>query len=156
MEENLINLETAKLAKEKGFDIPCSNGYYESLALTVDCGRGDVIDFPYIPPRTLTQPAYGFKAENVFIAQAPTQSLLQKWLRDVHKINLYISYEVIDDSEVAYVWNIIIDIPEGTGRKKDSWDFIKRISSFSEKYMMWYKNYEEALEAGLQEALKLI
>ena len=81
---------------------------------------------------------------------------IQKWLRDVHKINLYISYEVIDDSEVAYVWNIIIDIPEGTGRKKDSWDFIKRISSFSEKYMMWYKNYEEALEAGLQEALKLI
>lgn len=120
MEENLINLETAKLAKEKGF-----------------ISRDKLV--------TVNKEYY-----YLWMCE------LQKWLRDVHKINLYISYEVIDDSEVAYVWNIIIDIPEGTGRKKDSWDFIKRISSFSEKYMMWYKNYEEALEAGLQEALKLI
>jgi hypothetical protein len=48
MQEELITLETAKLAKEKGFDY--FNGIYKT--------------------------------------QRSTQSLLQKWLREIHKIDI--------------------------------------------------------------------
>jgi len=80
---------------------------------------------------------------------------LQKWLREEHNIILIVKFETIDDSETAYTWNIIEYIEEGVGRKKDTWDFYKRTDYFS-KRMMWWKIYEEALEEGLKEALKLI
>lgn len=84
------------------------------------------------------------------------QTYVQKWLREEYNLRLWISYEVIDDSEVSYVWIIIKDLPEGKGRKKDSWDFIERESSFDERRQMWYPDYEEALEAGLEYAVNLI
>lgn len=67
-------------------------------------------------------------------AKQPTQSLLQKWLREVH--NLYVA--------VPYIWaykifNIQKDNDEDLGNS-----------------IISYASYEEALEAGLIEALKLI
>lgn len=64
---------------------------------------------------------------------APTQSLLAKWLREKHNIHL-IAYKNINID--GYDWCYITT------------DGITNINS--------YKTYEEALEAGLQEALKLI
>ena len=105
MKEKLIEFETAKLAKEKGFTN--FNCFWPDDCLTI--GR-------------------------------PTQSLLQKWLREVHNI------EVI------------------------SWPHFKRLSYGCDVYHYTTKNsngfttielnpsktYEDALELGLQEALKLI
>ena len=64
---------------------------------------------------------------------APTQSLLAKWLREEHNIHL-IAYKNINID--GYDWCYITT------------DGITNINS--------YKTYEEALEIGLQEALKLI
>lgn len=58
MEDTLITFETAELAKEKGFNIPCKHLY--------DIKTGEYSD--------------GYIFGDVILA--PTQSLLQKWLRD--------------------------------------------------------------------------
>ena len=66
----------------------------------------------------------------------PTQSLLQKWLREEHNIHIEISREYIKGKIIGY--DCIIDYEEG-------------IIDLETKSI-----YEEALEQGLLEALKLI
>jgi len=143
MKETLITFETAKLAKEKGFNISTIYGF--------DLDGSELFNILYLTEWNHKKSKVG----KIFFSR-PTQSLLQKWLRDVHKIRVLIDFETIDDSETAYVCNIVQDLPEGKDRKKDTWDFYNRISSFSMESMTWYNTYEEALETGLQGALKLI
>lgn len=76
----------------------------------------------------------------------PTQSLLKKWLREIYSINIEISneYAISDDFEgysisIAYK-NPIVFISH--------WEIVKNKQTF--------KTYEEALEEGLYQALKLI
>ena len=109
MEEQLISFETAKLAKEKGFKRLCDFSYDEDGTITGNCEQ-----------------AYNFVA--------PTQSLLQKWLREKHKIHI----ELQCDSNY-YKYFILI--------------YYKTNCVFSLDDSLIY---EEALEIGLQEALKLI
>ena len=140
--ETLIQFKTEKIAKEKGFNVPCANGYYETLAHTLDCGRGGEIDFPYIPPRTLSQPAYGFKAENVFIAQAPSQQVLADWLLKEH--GLFVN--------VDFAYNEWGRYSAGIYRKaKDGKTAILAMDG-----MTIFDNPKDAFEDGLFEALKLI
>ena len=124
----LITYETAKLAKEKGFDWGCSdcfddNGHYYSNGW---CERLD--DF--------------FKDEDFFNSSieekemsekyftAPTQSELQKWLREKIGIDVYC-------------------MPVGD----DSYEWYNNIASHNPPFQ---GTYEEALEVGLLEALRLI
>lgn len=84
MEEQIVLFETAKLAQEKGFNIVSSTrrstNYYNHLGVF----RGDVSD---LIKATLEE-----KDTTPFdTVIAPTQSLLQKWLRDEHKIQIEIS-----------------------------------------------------------------
>ena len=122
MEEQLISFETAKLAKEKGFDLYQTFSYWE----------GELT--PHTPGYALedgkTSQENYFNFERYY---APTQSLLQKWLREEHNIHL-IAYKNINID--GYDWCYITT------------DGITNINS--------YKTYEEALEVGLQEALKLV
>lgn len=114
MEEQLISFETAKLAKEKGFNIHCRNCYDE------DSGEPyENEDFPY----------------NSFSGSlfAPPQSLLQKWLREEHKIHISINYH--DYNFVTHVINM----------KNDE-----------HLYFGVNETYEKALESCLFETLKLI
>ena len=97
MEDTLITFETAKLAKEKGWD-------------------GDFVESHKI----LT-----------------TQSLLAKWLREKHNIIIIVDYEGID----GYYYKFYS---------------YKGMKKFYDASNTNYKTYEEALEIGLQEALKLI
>jgi len=69
MKEQLISFKTAKLAKEKGFNEPCSM-WYEGHTLS-----------PSEKP--------GYNSEDPTEYAAPTQSLLQKWLREKHNIDIY-------------------------------------------------------------------
>ena len=125
MTEQLISFETAKLAKEKGFNIPTLYGCNE---------KGELQEY-------FTYESYSPGEPEVRITdfikeweyQLPTQSFLQKWLREKHNIHL-IAYKNINID--GYDWCYITT------------DGITNINS--------YKTYEEALEAGLQEALKLI
>lgn len=128
MQEQLITFETAKLAKEKGFDLLVNEFYYVDGKGVVTKDNGDG-DSEYICLNHNKYPYYH---------SAPNQFLLQKWLREVHKIDVFCDcigggkyYSVIYDN------NII----EGNDKVFEQ---EKEVS------------YEEALEIGLQEGLKLI
>ena len=69
----------------------------------------------------------------------PTQSIAQKWLRETKNIHIEISYMY----ENYWLYDILT-IP--------THDLI----GLSDRPIIRYNTYEEALEAGLQEALKLI
>lgn len=137
MQEELVSFQVAKLAKEKGFDIVCSYLYEneEDIIYATHKNSGLNKHFDWY--------------------SAPTQTLLQRWLREVHNIRVLIDFETIDDSTTAYTYKIVRDIPEGKGRKKDTWDFYEITYSFNQGGG-WYETYEEALEIGLQKSLKLI
>lgn len=151
-EDRIVSYKIAKLLKEKGFDWNCyaiydtrnPNGFvYEASEEATHCDFDNVNIFN------------NSSTEYDFLIAAPTQSLAQKWLREVHNINILVTYEFIDDSEIAYAWNIVEHVEEGFNRKKDVWDFYKSKSSIT-KYRMWYNTYEEALEEGIIEALMSI
>lgn len=69
----------------------------------------------------------------------PPQSVAQKWLREVKNLHIEIFYMRGD----YWVYRILT-IPEHD------------IIELPNRPFLHYKSYEEALEAGLQEALKLI
>ena len=71
---------------------------------------------------------------------APTQALVVKWLRDVHKIRIFVQY-----SEANGTYKFEIRVPRTEDWKMERIGFI---SSF--------ETYEQAEEAGIIEALKLI
>jgi hypothetical protein len=117
MEEKIISLETAVLLKDvapKSFDI-WNDGlkWYQSPFSEF----GEQIFDSYMNNESIT---------------APTQSLLQKWLREEHSLFVSVTTYTNECNRV----NLIID------------NHIK--------YAFEYKTYEEALEKGLKVALKLI
>jgi len=81
------------------------------------------------------------------MCSAPTQSLLQKWLREVHNWNIIVFN---DDGDIEFGnlrYNFELRNVTISFKKRN----IKNIVGTYE-----FKTYEEALEKGLQEALKLI
>ena len=144
MREHIIKLETAKLAKEKGLRYYFEHSYWEDKLTNMTPGFAD--------HDCLTA---NLKYDNFERYYAPSQSLLQKWLREIHDINVLINYEIIDDSKIAYTWEIKKYIDEGKGRKKDMRDFYESTYSLSLK-MKWFDTCEQCLEDGSCEALKYI
>lgn len=119
MQEDIILYETAKLAKEKGY-------------MNADCAsywKGELTNMtPWVDD---------FETYNKYERyHAPTQSLLQKWLRDVHGIDLW--FGMLNEPNKYHVEDII----------KNN-EIIGGVNYGSE-------TYEEALEIGLQLALELI
>lgn len=144
MKEQLISFETAKLAKEKGFKWKTVEVYAETKAWDmVDHHNGNYYEFPYTPPRLKDYKYLDIK--DTEICKAPTQSLLQKWLRDREE-------------------NIIIVIPmRDFHRNYNGWyyEVFTQLTKKDKPVLMIssdenFDTYEEALEKGLQEALKLI
>lgn len=142
MQEQLITFTTAKLAKDKGFDWDVNLGYENISNLFIENNnlynpydKEDVIKinndyFTISHTWTETKGSY----------PAPTQSLLQKWLREVHGISVLIDLDIT----LSYTYHINSLHPE---------------ASYVGKYIQSvhvYSTYEEALEAGLQTALNLI
>jgi len=133
MQEELITFETAKLAKEKGFNIPCENFYIEYL-------DDDVVDLYNYEEQRGSGFAELYRNNKEFKFSAPTQSLLQRWLRESHNIEVFITPTHLSyNNDKSY--------------KVEIEYFNGKIHCF--KYDS-FKEYEEALEIGLQEALKLI
>ncbi len=123
MKEELIKFETAKLAKEKGFDWFVYDMYRNN-----DSKKKYRISFK---PRNVN----GDKQQMI---SAPTQSLLQKWLREEHNIKVDVSSSSHNMNKKWVDWYcsvnniVIIDHRDGL------------------------ETYEEALEKGLLKALNLI
>ena len=130
MEEQSISFETAKLAKEKGFKIPTPvmyKGNEKSYGHNNEWG----IDEQRLDGK--------FPYRNQQWYSIPTQSLFAKWLREKHEI--YVTSQI---GNLDFINTYHYDI-----RYIDKNKFICKVKGN-------FKTYEEALEAGLQEALKLI
>ena len=112
--EEFITLDTARLAKQAGFDWEIPHLY-----------RADIL-MPYI----------SFDNHNKGAGNeisAPTQADLQRWLREVKKVQVYVTYSA--QYKQYYYW-VTFDCFNGAkGSAND---------------------YEAALEAGLQECLTKI
>lgn len=131
MKEQTIKYETAKLAKEKGFP---QGGIY---------GMYNVNNESY----------YNVKAKNFDIQiTAPTQSLLQKWLREEKSIDVVLQPERYKDGTNYIVQAQKFDF---NSNPKDNPNFMVK-GSYWFNDNNEYPTYEQALEKGLQEALKLI
>ncbi len=86
--DELVSFETAKLAKEKGFDVP-TDRYYHIY--------DDIVDAENSLEMTGDGCADFYNSLNTYRCAAPTQSLLQRWLREekgiVILINIGYCYE---------------------------------------------------------------
>ena len=150
MKEELITFDTAKLAKEKGFN-NIENIAYFYTSPRVKMYRLDEHGRSY-PIKNIPKKAYKIgeyaTAYIKNVIEAPTQSLLQKWLREIHKIDIYIS-----GYGFGYYPSINNVPPANQGNIK----YVDRRWNLSNKEQFSdFQIYEQALEKGLQEALKLI
>lgn len=122
-----INFETAKLAKEAGYDYQESNGIYWSD------GKFDHEE-KYVFYKTVAYPA-------------PYQAELQEWLIREHGIYVIVAPRFYGDYSVWHV-NEVIDILNNTLETLNS-NLFRGIFSM-------YVTYEDALEEGLIQALKML
>lgn len=124
MKEQIISFKTAKLAKKKGYHITPRYGNEASLYSK----SGEHVYYTN----------YGFMGSglNDGYIPAPTQSLLQKWLREEHGMDLW--FGECNPPNRYHVEDIVTKDGIVGGVKKGS------------------STYEEALEEGLVAALKFI
>ena len=119
MEEVKISFKTAKLAKEKGFK-------FKTKKKKIGVRESDL--------GTLFNTIL-YKKVNV----NPTQSLLQRWLRETHNIHV----EILWREDNTYSGQLISDVHFN--------------NEVSDQYEAWGCNsYENALEICLSDALNLI
>lgn len=135
MEDTLISFETAKLAKEKGF--PQCGDIFANEIHKMDFW--EYASKAEIPEWRIN--GYGEAATEII--SAPTKSLLQKWLRS----------KLI----VVYVFPHRISGGEKTGIRfsYSACDYSGN-ELFSDESLLGFLEYEQALEEGLIEGLKLI
>lgn len=152
MEEQLVSFEIAELAKEKGFGL----GKNDYIKLTTVYEKNGKLfnngEFKVSANFSNSKTPYGqyslddihtsiFEMDNSLdeFILAPIQSLLQKWLREIHNIDIMIK-----------TW---------TGDKKGDKNYASDVYIFGTrtyKKCVRCPSYEEALEKGLLEGLKLI
>jgi len=153
MQEQIVGFEVAKLAKDKGFKELCLNYYFEDGELrenilnTTHGYYGEEVTFKYEElienwnDRFLTKKdgsrCFGCSKSKGYLEtySAPTQALLQKWLREKHRIHTTIISCMISSNEIKYYIF--------KGKLKWNWNEL-------------FNSYEEALETGLFQTLKLI
>lgn len=146
MTEELVTRETAQLAKVKGFDEVCSNVWHywgekwhegrdifahapdKPLPLQIRSMYDDLMQ--YAPTKNSTLPPH--------IIARPTQDLLERWLREVHRIVVTIKYYV------------------GPGYYYADLGILSRALQDNGVPGAPFDTYELALEAALQYALNLI
>jgi hypothetical protein len=130
MEDILVTFPTAKLAKEKGFIEYCIYAYFKDKEIRLSH-------------------CYSIKSDEAKPEDeiyAPTQSLLQKWLREIHEINC-----IAWCNASGWAW----EIEKTNGTHISIMDIDGDVKGTNLNSGM-FNIYEEALEIGLQEALKLI
>lgn len=169
MDDTIVEFETAKLACNKGFKdvISCIGGKnYYNLKGELNGDSSDELK-EYLRYK---KEGGEFKETNI---AAPTQSVLQRWLREKYQIyvDAYFKADVINSTKViiTMISNKVYDWSDG--EKVKSWDVVynKGFPLLDEKYEFNLKQYpnnekykvktftrEEALEEGLKVALKLI
>jgi len=132
MTEQLISYETAKLAKEKDFD----------WMVRADYENGN------LNPSSRLEDWNNFHKE-LNIISAPTQALLQKWLRDEHGWHIILIPVVTMGYtfKIMKVWKKDFTVEGGLELETPP---------YKEVHAWDYRDYEEALENALVEVLKLL
>lgn len=115
MEEQIISFETAKLANKKRFDWWAKDRYNRKGL---------------------------FNESKAWSVSAPTQALLQKWLREEHK--LWVDVGIKERYETTTINFEIWSVEENDWIANHDW------------FNTTFQSYEEALEQGLKTALELI
>ena len=152
MEEQLITLETAKLAKEKGFKEMCfaafhknnrNDGYFESGIIS----QSEYFRFPNM---SNGDKIAVLQKDYIHTILRPTQSFLAKWLREKYDIQINITR--MPPEAIKSSFN------KGNKRikKYNMWVWSLNGNPRIENPSLFFDNYEEALEIGLQKALNLI
>ena len=161
MEEQLISFKTAKLAKEKDFNILQHSYYFEDGEFKENSLKGtngyygeeyefNLSEFnenwndKWLTKKTGDR-CFGCSKQKGYLEtfSAPTQSLLQKWLREVHNIEIYVHKFKPNGAYPKGYYCVSRPLIHYSNEMKD-WIFTN------------FKTYEEALEVGLQEGLKLL
>ena len=150
----LLSYDTAKLAKDKGFDPEALSIYYDPPKKGIVVGQSGARKYNYYKDK----PKDGIERVHNTI-----QSVLQQWLREKHQIIVDVSLDFFN----SYTKESIKYSPTFytySNNKKRFWIYTDYINSdectkkMQEEMPIFqnYSTYEEALEIGLQEGLKLI
>lgn len=152
IEEALISFETAKIAKEKSIELPHTHFYVLEFSTFKANKTVQRNSLPNDNSENFLQIVKNRKGQP-HIAPAYSQSILQKWLREVHGIYVESYHDLkFNFQGVQYYTN---------------WGFIRnpehdkihyggqRAGGGYDEFNEW-KTYEESLEYGLQQALKMI
>jgi len=124
--EELVTFETAELAKQKGFNESTIDWFEKRINGKWEEEYPQNHDFGYS--------SYNTKENTI---ARPTQAMLQKWLREEHKIFL----NSITGHDLGTRFQIYYEEDRFT---------------YDELYTDMYEKYELALEAGLKEGIKKI
>ena len=146
MKEQEILFETARLAKEKGFNWPCHKSFTHYTKEKIHFTDGKSGPFGWEKDEISISGGYFVNNHkladltNEYYTQyaIPTQSFLQKWLREEHHIHIAILPKQLLSSKEYDIRYYIFK-----GKLKKDWEEL-------------FETYEEALEQALIEALNLI
>ena len=117
--------------QKKGFDIP-TNTYFSYFPKISEYG------LVYVCAKLKDYNSEDINNGEYRISR-PTQALLAKWLREKYEIHVEVVFWYYKDSHYCeYTYNITKPLENLTNN------------------VLWFDNYEEAMEEGLKEALKLI
>ncbi len=139
MPEKLITFETAKLAKEKGFKFEknLNDSFVYDEGYHIYCFHmSNESKRIVIPIWWLDWNHNGDQYLRHDDIDAPTQSLLQKWLRETHNIDVIIGVVITGKGKKYHIDFYVNDVFSSDPSITDT--------------------YEEALEIGLFEGLELI
>ncbi|MGO1758517.1 MAG: hypothetical protein ACTHY0_02220 [Mammaliicoccus vitulinus] len=165
MKEQLISFKTAKLAKEKGFNLPSHSYYFEDGEFE----KFEINDtYGYYGDEYSVEMSEFYNnwnddwktdkegnrcfgcdknPEYLETYSAPTQAFLQRWLREEYGVQIDIKSVLTKNG-----WKYRIRIrTEHIGLKKG-----KQIFKYEFPDNPYFDNYEEALEKGLYKSLELI
>jgi hypothetical protein len=127
-EEVYVSIETAKLADSKGFGIIGRSVFHKDFSET---GYREEVYQKNI--------GYNYKLHNEILR--PTQTCLQKWLREKHNISVLVEHGNMELGFFGYFTRVYSDISKGSNQFK---------------VFKYETEYEKALEHGLIEGLQLI
>lgn len=144
LSEDYCSYEVAKLLKEKGFDELTNLVWYQHLPTSLDCRNlvnKKARDYFYHNETTEHNSSYKnsrHKPEYIHgdIFSCPTHQMAMKWLREVHKLFIDISFQKDEDGSVTWfymTWAL-------DDRKRD----VEEVN---------FPSYEEAVEAALKYCL---
>lgn len=125
--EQFITFETAKLAKQAGFDWECNERYNKKY---------DTNDS--VPLHLSTGDNWN---QYVGVYSAPTQSVLQRWLREERGMYIEITHTATDEFYVTIHSKCFM---------------LHRRLLKDGRETLTFPTYEEALETGLQKALEQV